>query len=178
MTVDEFDHQMHAIVDSFDFNLPGIEGSLGRDVMMAVVEGIMRRSEDEKKGAEVDWPKNTDGVAKRKEKRYLLTDAPNEQTGQMLSQKSLIGQTTIEPELVTMIYGVNTPPDKTKTGVKLAPADERVTDVEKAYYAHTGQSKQKILRPFYELDDTIATDVIKIVGDALNDHVREANSLI
>ena len=61
----------------------------------------------------------------------------------MLSQKSLYGRTTIDPKLITMIYGTNAPPDRTRNGVPLSDADKAITDTEKAYYAHTGQSPRR-----------------------------------
>ena len=51
-----------------------------------------------------------------------------------------------------MIYGTDKPPDRAVFGTPTAKQleqDQKVTDTQKAYFAHTGQSKQKIKRPFY-----------------------------
>ena len=64
-----------------------------------------------------------------------------------------MGRTTIEPDQVTMIYGTGDPPARASFGSptekRFARAQKR-TDIEKGYYAHTGQSKHKIKRPFYQ----------------------------
>jgi hypothetical protein len=165
---------LEAFVDAFDFNRPGVEGSLGRDVRDRVVQGISIRSEDEHRGAGTPWKANEEKYAKWKKKRYGLADAPNARTGGMLSRKSLIGRTTIEPDVVTMIYGTGEPPSGTTTGVKMTAQDEKVTDIEKAYYAHTGQSVHKIKRPFYELDETISKDVWDLIAMSLDHYIKTA----
>ena len=158
-------------VDSFDFLRVGEDQSLGRDIMKEVVEGIQKRSGDEKRGAGAEWDLNEPKYAAWKVKRYKLgPEEPNVRTGQMLSQKSLEGRTKIEAKEIMMIYGVGDPPDKTRTLVPLPTytrgdhVGEQIddkTDIEKAYFAHTGQGQRGVIRPFYEVDETIAAGVIE-----------------
>ena len=53
----------------------------------------------------------------------------------MLSEEFLKSRTKIEAKEITMVYGIDKPPEKAKTGVPLAKANEAVTDVQKAYFA-------------------------------------------
>lgn len=185
MTIDEFEVHLLKIVDSFDFNRPGEHGSLGRDVMNAVVEGIQTRSHDQKRGATTEWPKNATNYAKWKQNKYGVANAPNVRTGDMLSQRALRGRSVIGPNKITMIYGTNEVPKATSTGKPLPTKKRRgtgevvpyddLTDVQKAYFAHTGQGPNNVKRPFYEPDDNITADVRKIIDAALDDHIREAN---
>jgi hypothetical protein len=113
---------LDGFVDSFDFTRPDNNQSLGRDTTMCIVQGMIERVQGEPPGGGGDdqWDENKSDYAKWKEKQYQVVKAPNTHTGQMLDQLSLYGRTTIEPKLITMIYGINKPPNKTKTGVKLS----------------------------------------------------------
>jgi hypothetical protein len=183
--VDQITHDLQEWIDEFNFTRPGEEGSLGHDVAMAVVEGIIQRSHDQRRGADVDWPENAPDYAAWKAKRYKLSaQEPNIRTGQMLSQSSLYGQTTIEPELVTMRYGIGAVPTRTSTGAELPRhtrgkhAGEQIddlTDIEKAYFAHTGQGPNGVKRPFYELDEVISADVQRVIAENLERHIADQN---
>lgn len=97
----------------------------------------------------------------------------------MLSPVSLYGRTTIEPKQVTMIYGTNTPPTRAAYGTpepKLLERDQKVTDTFKAYLAHTGQSRQRIVRPFYQLDSGDGQAISELCQANLNDMIREENA--
>lgn len=167
-------------IDSYDFNRPGRDGSLGRDIAHNVVEEIQDRSLTHRQGCEVVWPENSDKepgkYRTRKEQKYG-TSEPNSRTGDMLSKRAVYGETRIEPELITMVYGTGDIPTSAAlggsvTGAQLAKSDSK-TDKEKAYYAHTGQSKRKILRPFYELDEKISADIREMIADDLNKYIDE-----
>src|SRR5689334_1970463 len=101
-----------AAVDSFDFSIPGeAGGTLGRDLAVAVAQGIADRSADGKDPDGNDWRPNSDtpfhglpGYATYKRERYDV-DRPGELGGQMLSQLSLLGQTTVTADEVEMVYG-------------------------------------------------------------------------
>ena len=173
--IDQVVADLAEFINEFNFNRVGKEQSLGRDVANGVVWAIAERSATEKKGADVDWPANASKYAAWKEKKYGVADAPNTRTGDMLSKRALYGHTTIEPELVTMIYGTGTVPTACAVGGTPGKGDQK-TDQEKAYFAHTGQSKKKILRPFYELDEHIAETIQGIIADSLNKYIIEANS--
>ena len=104
----------------------------------------------------------------------------------MLSQKSLFGRTKIESKEVTMIYGTNQPPDRAAfgdPGAKNLERDRKVTDTQKAYFAHGGGSgrnakgqftaKQK--RPFYEVDAEDGKAVSELCQENLNRLITETN---
>jgi hypothetical protein len=101
---------LEGFVDSFDFTRAGDDQSLGRDVVNKVVDRIQARSLHDRRGATDEWAPNSEKYRQWKEKNYGTGD-PNSRTGQMLGQKSLFGRTRIEPKEVTMIYGINQPPD-------------------------------------------------------------------
>jgi hypothetical protein len=173
--VDQVMRGLEDWLDSFNFLRRGEDQCLGRDVMNEVVEGIQTRSIDNHQGADDVWPKNAEKYRKWKDKRYGTTE-PNVRTGEMLSELSLRGRSIIEAELVTMRYGLGVPPTRAAfTDKPLTEADKSITDIEKAYFAHTGQSAKKIRRPFYELDETIAANVRKVIAENLNDFIAEAN---
>ena len=87
----------------------------------------------------------------------------------MLSQLSLLGQTTIGPDAVEMKYGVDVPPGPdARNGVPLRPSEAKATDSEKAkYFTDSG-------RRFYEFDDEIAESLTELCGEAFEDHIKAA----
>ena len=156
------------LVDSVNFTLPGVEGSLGRDLAGKVAEGIAERSACAQAPDGSDWDPNEAKYAKWKAKRYRIGGhEPNRRTGQMLSPKALLGQTTVEPDLVLMRYGTGEAPTRTATGAELSVGDESTTDIEKAYFC----SKH---RPFYALDERIKDEVFAVAQEAVNKLVRES----
>jgi hypothetical protein len=102
-------------VDGFDFRRVGKDQNLGRDIVNKVVQQIADRGLNERRGVDGPWPANKPKYMAWKEKNYG-TGETNSRTGQMLSQKSLYGHTTIESKQVTMIYGTNQPPDQAAFG--------------------------------------------------------------
>ena len=147
---------LRGIIAGFDLSRTGRDQSLGRDRANKLVECIHERIDRHVAPDGTPWRPNSDkppppgGYRKWKEDKYGLIDEPNIRTGQMTSQKSLYGHTTIEPYLITMVYGTDTPPDRSAapTGY-MSKEDKKTTDTEKAYYAHTGQSRKRIKRSFY-----------------------------
>jgi hypothetical protein len=144
-------------VDAFYFKRPGIECNVGRDLLKAGVESISRRASDEQAGADGIWLANEPKYAKSKATRYNISEnEPNVRTGQMLSEKSFTGRSTVESREVTMIYETGEAPSATLSaaqpvyarGPKKGQPIDTATDLEKAYYTHTGQSKHKIMRSF------------------------------
>ena len=85
----------------------------------------------------------------------------------MLSFDSLLGQVIVTPTLVTIRYGTGLllKESKSPTGY-IEPADEKITDDEKSFYAHTQG------RGFCELDDEICTETFQIISTALGNHIR------
>ena len=50
-------------------------------------------------------------------------------------------------------------------------------DVQKAYFTHTGQSKKKIKRSFYEVDETDGVEASKLRQEKLSDFIRKTNTV-
>jgi hypothetical protein len=172
-------------VDSFNFARPGKDQSLGRDIAMKVVDRIQTRSLTDRKGAKDTWPPNSEkpsrwhpeGYRKWKDDNYGIGE-PNSRTGQMLSQLSLYGRTRIDSKLITMIYGINQPPTRATfgdPGEKNFERDKKVTDTFKAYLAHTGQSRQQIKRPFYEVDESDGQAVMELCQENLAEYITDTN---
>lgn len=169
---------LDGFVDSFNFTRPGNDQSLGRDIANKVVERIYDRSLDQRAGPGGPWDKNEPKYAKWKDKNYGVAE-PNSRTGQMLSHQSLFGRTKIDPEQVTMIYGLDEPPVRATFGTpteKQFEQDRKVTDVQKAYFAHTGQSKHRIKRPFYAVDESDGRAVVELCQENLNRLIVETNA--
>jgi hypothetical protein len=185
--IDEVIAFLDGFVDSFNFKRPGIEQSLGRDIQYKVADRIQTRALSDRKGTGEPWKENStrafpwfpNGYKAWKLENYGA-DEPNSRTGQMLSQKSIRGRSTIEEREITMIYGTGEPPASATFGSpapELLERDRKVTDVQKAYFAHTGQTKQLIKRPFYEVDESDGVAVSQLCQENLNDLIRETNAL-
>lgn len=168
--------------DTFNFSRPGPDQSLGRDVAMAVIRGpevgqlggIMGRCVDQTTPNGTPWPENSDnpsghGYRSQKMKKYGW-DETNRRTGQMLSQQSLYGRTTIESDLITLIYGEDATPSASvsPTGY-ISEQDKATTDSDKAKWAH----EQK--REFYGLGEGDPENVSRVCQASLNEMIREAN---
>jgi hypothetical protein len=177
--IDDVVRTLAAFVHSFNFTLPGIDQSLGRDLAGVVARGIQRRAAKESRGKDPQrWYANSDKYRRVKAKAYgwgELDGKPNFRTGQMLSLMSLLGTPRVTPDLVEMIYGTGTAPagcwspwDQRTEAQKTA--DMAMTDVEKAEYAHD-QYKNRPARPFYEWNEDIRDQCIETAAKALDHYL-------
>lgn len=175
---------LDGLVSSFDFTRRGAEGSLGRDLAMTVIRGpdtgetggIMGRIAEGVGPDGTPWPENAPEYAAAKEKAYGWSE-PNRRVGQMTSFVSLYGRTTIAPDEVVLRYGTGEPPDSSAApSGHMSDADRARTDVEKAAYAHAGQSRKGIKRPFYGVGQGDPENVAKVAQDNLNEMIKEHNS--
>jgi hypothetical protein len=175
---DQFFGGLDRWLAGFDFNRKGKDQSLGRDVAMTLIRGpdvgsmggMMGRIADEVTPDGTPWPENKSEEYKEEKARLYGWDETNRRTGQMTSQEALYGRTTIEPELVTLRYGNDTPPSvgKSPTG-HISASDKRVTDVEKAMHAHDQG------RGFYGVGAGDKAAVIAVAQENLDDYIRERN---
>ena len=180
--IDEVVNWLENLVNSFNFLMPGIDQSLGRDLVNAVAWGIADRSATELRGADgTPWPENSDnppgqGYKSWKARNYGVFDMPNFRTGQMLSLESLKGRPEIDEHTILMHYGTGDPPQTSAapTGY-LSDEDQKITDVEKAQFAHASD-EHRPARPFYELDDDIRRAAIEVAADALAQYLTDANN--
>lgn len=158
--------------------------SLGKRMAEKTAEMIQSRSIQLQKGATQQWDPNKEPYKSWKERKYNVFDLAGVRTGQMLSQESLRGETTVHPTEVEMVYGTGDPPKSSATG-HITDQDKKVTDRQKAEWFTDGRSGTRGRnakgqftagpasgsvpgRPFYELDDDIADEVFKIVDEALD----------
>ncbi|WP_422932029.1 hypothetical protein [Singulisphaera sp. PoT] len=165
--IDEIGQWLRDLVATVDFTMPGQNASLGKDMADAVALGIQERSVPDAKSADGGtWAANASKYADYKRRRYK-TDQPGLRSGQMLSLQSLLGVPQVSPDEVVMQYGIGQAPQRAATGVPLTKSDQEITDIEKAYFF----SKD---RPFYELDEDIADECVKLAGEALDEHLKNA----
>jgi hypothetical protein len=161
----EIKAELDKLVAGWSFTRPGKEASLGHDLAAIAADNIQMRGADSKGPGGIEWPPNSEPYRSRKRKHYLV-DKPNIRTGQMLSRLSLLGDTTVSADEVSMKYGLGEPPERTATGAELKKADEEITDIEKAFFCSGA-------RPFYGLDQTDAEAMTAEAGENLDDYLRE-----
>jgi hypothetical protein len=157
--IDDIEQWIDGIVSAVDFTRPGKDQSLGRDLAGIVAEEIQVRTAGNSQSADGSPLKdNEPRYAAYKARKYNVHQALV-RTGQLLSLQSLIGETTITSDEVSMRYGVGEAPKSGSTGY-ISDADKKVTDREKAEYVSDE-------RPFYGLDERIADEVAKAAGEWL-----------
>jgi hypothetical protein len=183
---------LEGFVHSFNFELPGRDMNMGRDIAHIVAGRIQERSSRTSGGANGQrWKPISDkasirgvvagGVVvggesykERKRKAYGWMEAdgrPGYRTAQMLSQESLFGDTRVEPYLIEMRYGLNVPPQDCKSPhdnrrPSEKKADESVTDRQKGEWFTAGG------RTFYELDDQIRDAVLEEARQHLIQYIQ------
>jgi hypothetical protein len=170
--IDEIIAWLIDFLDSFNFNLPGVDRNLGRDLAHVFAGQIESRAATESRGADPqEWEPNEPGYAKRKEAAYGWPDKkPNYRTGQMLSRASVFGRTrVVDDKVVELVYGTAKPPKATHSPEdnrtpSEVQSDESITDVEKAEYASWK-------RPFFEVDDVVEEAVIDAADQALDQYI-------
>ena len=159
---------VEALVETFDFSLPGRDQSLGRDVAVRIAAQIAERCA---KGVDPEgkpWKPNAPGYASYKRVRYNVYQ-PGELGGQMTSLESLVGQPEISRDEITMKYGTGERPARaSRSGTQLRESETTATDREKAQYFHDSG------REFYGLTDEDAGSVTEMLVEALGKHFRDA----
>jgi hypothetical protein len=175
---------LQQFVESFRFDRPGKDQSMGRDVALTIIRGpdvggqggILGRCALGTGPDDTPWPPNAPGYSGEKLEDYGWAE-PNRRTGQMLSQQSLYGRTTIEPDQVTLRYGTGQAPSGSAApSGHLSDQDRETPDTLKASLAHSGQSKKRVQRPFYAAAQEDAENVSAVCQENLNDYIRETNA--
>lgn len=164
---------IEALVDTFDFTLPGRAGaSLGEDVAAMAADTIAQRSNQ---GLDINGAPFTPNEAKyaaRKLRRYSV-DRPGELSGQMLSLQACLGKPTVTPDELTLTHGNNVTPEsqgytRSRTGVAMKPHELQATDRDKGIWFTAGG------REFYAIDAAGEELIAKRVDESLDDHVKAA----
>jgi phage gpG-like protein len=173
MTPGELTKFLTDFVEHFDFTRKGREESLAHDVVDLVVARIMDRSSRGEAPDGSTWAANSTTPTKwhpQGYRQYKLDkygwDDPNYRTGQMLSQTSLSGKIVIKQKEMEIGYGTDQPPSRggSPTGV-LLPEDLKVTDTQKAEWAHNGG------RPFMGLGADDPEKIVELIQENLNDYI-------
>ena len=160
-------------VDGIDFTRQGKDKSLGRDCAGVIVEGIMERGLQDQSGPDGIWLANDPAYAKCKAEKYGpgMDNAPNYRTGQMLSELSLLGTTTYEPQVVTLRYGINAPPTRGAGPLgTILDCDRKVTDIQKAQWRHENG------RRFYAITQSDSDAVVAKCEDFTTSYVIDTNT--
>jgi hypothetical protein len=149
----------------FGFDSRGASGAtVGEEVHQTFTDGIKRRCDESVDPDGNPWDANSDipegrGYATRK--REVLGHAkPNVYTGSMTSEPSIAGVVHILHQQLEHEFGTGVRP-VTEAG-KVEPSDR-----DKAKWAHEGQSKKKIIRPFFGITEADADKATEEVADAL-----------
>src|SRR4051812_27183806 len=129
--LDEVVRQIDALVHTMDFDHSVGTMSLGRRMAEKTAEMIQARSVSFQKGSDVQWDPNRELYKSDKARKYNVFDLAGVRTGQMLSQESLRGETTVTATEVEMVYGTDQPPTGSSTG-HVTAQDMKVTDRQKA----------------------------------------------
>jgi hypothetical protein len=138
-------------IADFGFNSSSSRGggTVGDRAAKTVAQGIHDRS-IRFEGPDGRWPDNADSTVERKG-----FNAPNFETGGMLSEEQIAGEVTVTPNECAIRYG----------------KDEE--NREKAGYAHGGQGRGKVVRRFFALDEQISRAVVEVVREELGDHLSK-----
>jgi hypothetical protein len=133
-------------------------------------------------GFSTAWMRNSDTSSNSAPQGYRLwkdehnrVSEPNGRTGQLLSNNNMYGRTKIDSREVTHNYGTGDAPDAAVFGGTVTDADRKVADVQNAYFAHSGQSKKKVVRRFYQLIAEDGQNIAELCQPYLNDLIRETN---
>lgn len=149
--IDQVAEAIRRKVAGFGFSTPASKGggTVGDRAAATVARGIHDRS-IRFEGPDGRWPDNADSTVRKKG-----FNAPNFETGAMISEEQIAGEVTSTPDECAIRYGKD--------------QENR----SKAHYAHAGQGEQKIVRRFFALDGTIKRAVVVVVRDELGDHLSK-----
>lgn len=167
--IDDVARWLDEVVDTIDFELPGADRSLGRDLAGVVANGIIDRSVPDALDPDANpWAPNEEHYAAWKKKEYDA-DQPGVLTGQMLSLQSMMGETQVTSDAVEMVYGTNTAATRARNGADPPKAKEPPTDRQKAGWFTDGG------REFFGLDEEIADDCVEAMGEGIDRYLTEGN---
>jgi len=180
--IDEVIAYLNDFVDGFDFTRVGADQSLGRDVKNRVVERIAARCALSVGPDGVAWQQNSTksspwlpgGYKQWKEEEYGWPDNPNYRTGQTLSATSLGAASVIRPKEIEVRYGTGRAPTRSYSpNSHIEEADKKVTDLQKAEWAHDGGASG-IKRPFFGLGEGDDVAIVELCQENLNQYIRES----
>lgn len=168
--VDSWAEKLARVLDDFNFLSPADSGPLGDSIVRRVAHNISDRGLEQRRGIDAEFRENQHGYEERKVALYGIGAArPNIRTEQMLSQSSVEGEQALSGDAreLTWTYGKGTTPTNGRTA-----RDRATTDREKAHYAHEGQSKMGVVRPFFGLAPEDEMDASDLTEEALDRHLK------
>lgn len=136
------------VIAGFGFDTGPAGDTVGDHSARIVATDISRRGM-RGYGPDGEWDHNADSTIKKKG-----FDAPNVVTGEMLDPKNIAGTVTNSREECRIDY----------------TDDPEIR--ERAEFAHTGQSRKKIIRRFMGLDEDINRAVVEAVARDLTLHIE------
>lgn len=174
--LDEVIDALDRIIEGFGFDLTTEDQDLGKDCI-GIVAGTIQDKAASGVGSEGAWEPNSDnpaghGYASYKERVYGVIDQPNVRTEDMLSERAL-SNGTVGHETVNMQYGTGDVPRDGVAGRPVKEADKKITDRQKAGYAHDGQGPHGTKRPFYVIHDEAADGIQARCQERLDDYAQE-----
>jgi hypothetical protein len=178
MTPAEFAQLLTDFIDGFDFTRPGHNQSLARDVADLVIARIQDRSWRGEAPDGSTWVENSSkptqwhpqGYRKYKDDIYGWDD-PNYRTGQMLSKMSLGGKVVISQKVIEIGYGTDSAPTRGGSPTSaLLDADKKVTDTQKAEWAHNPTGGRPA-RKFFGVGAGDPEKIVELVQENLNDYI-------
>ena len=161
----EHEAEFRRLIDAFDFTSPGKDASLGKDLAVAVANGIVERTTVDQLGSSGSPLKALSTAYKARKVKDHGVGLIGVRTGQMLSLESVLGDVTITADEVTLAYGTGEAPTKFATHGDLKPNEP--TDREKADWFGSGG------REFYAIDEAIAEAAAELAREALQDYLAE-----
>ncbi len=110
-------------------------------------------------------------AAEKQAKYDLDPDEINIRTGQMLSKLSIAGNITITPREVLIGYGTGQPPSSSASPNQyISDEDKKVTDTEKAEWAHKG-GPGRPARTFMGIGPGDFEAIVELCQENLNDYI-------
>lgn len=162
----EWSAEFRELMEGFDLTIPGKDQSLGRDLAGLAAQGIIDRSINEQTDANFQSWRQLERTYKARKLKKFGVDLIGVRSGQMLSLESVMGDTEVSANDVTMRYGTGTAPTSSSSGGELD--DDEPTDTQKAEWFTEGG------REFYEIDSVDAEAIYDEVAKALEDYLTGA----
>lgn len=171
--VDEIAEWLRSLGDCLDFTRPGIEGSVGKDMLIGQAYRIDERCSREEGPTEA-WAENQGKYAKKKDTLHLPVGIgiapPSEE--RMLSILNLKGEQIITAKEATMIYGAAgsaSGPDDPSPRNKAA----WFTNGSEGADGERSGAKNQPDRPFYEYTEDDVEASVDIAVDAIDRFIDE-----
>jgi hypothetical protein len=161
--IDEIEAMLVRLADTFDFTLPGEDGSFGEDLMDEFSTSVMDRTVGlgvTPEGKTLAANRGEYGEEKRDAGLPVGIGLDEDRSDQMLSLVNLKGERSVTPDMATMIFGV-TPFARDKGNWFTYGTDGSSVSGE-----HSG-AKDQPPRPFWGFDDEMTGRLVDMCEERL-----------